>query len=1401
MKIEKSPASPQVQINADGAANNENIEWTLGGANIGPVDNVNHFDMIDIFPSNGVDADPDDTLGASEFSGTLQLQSLEVPTGFTVYYATKPASELSIEPADESNSTGGDQNDGTAHVVNTATWAEWGTSGPSDLSTVTAIRFKKDGPFTAADNFTSKLVFTPKGNVAGDEYVNVTRAEATMLNSDGSFSSFRYLGPISSQVDVIGATVGDRFWEDTNGNGVQDDGEAGVPGATVKLSGTDDLGNPVALETTTDANGEYSFAGLRAAGAGGYQVMFEIPASMTPYAFTQQNVGDDRAVDSNVDAQGATTVAVMAGQNDLTVDAGIVKLAPPKAGDDEKSILPNETATLSPTITPGSGAIDTIKIIDPVTGEPTDETTVTVPGEGVWTVDPATGEFTFTPEQDYTGPVTPLEYEVTDTNGLTDRGELKVDIADPPKAGDESETINPGETATLTPVISEGSTPIDTIKIIDPATGMPTDETTVTVPGEGVWTVDPATGEFTFTPEDGFHGDATPLEYEVTDENGLTDRGQLDVLVNEGPEAGDKGGEVLPGETATLTPTITPGNSPIDTIKIIDPVTGEPTDETTVTVPGEGAWTVDPATGEFTFTPEDGFHGDATPLEYEVTDENGLTDRGQLDVLVHEGPMAGDETKSIHPDETATLKPDTKPGSTPIVSTKIIDPATGMPTDETTVTVPGEGVWTVDPATGEFTFTPEDGFHGDATPLEYEVTDENGLTDRGQLDVLVHEGPMAGDETKSIHPDETATLKPDTKPGSTPIVSTKIIDPATGMPTDETTVVVPGEGTWTVDPATGEFTFTPEKDYTGPVTPLEYEVTDERGLTDRGVLQVTIDLLDGYFTFSKSSDPASGQSVSVGDVVTYTVTVKHPGTIYAPVQGATIMDDLSKVLDDADYQGDVTASTGTATVDGSKLTWTGDLADGVEVTITYSVKVKAGGDEMIRNSVMTDDERGSCDAAVGCDTTQTMGPGMFVYSKSADVDNGAELKVGDKVTYTINVEHRGDGMVTGASIMDDLSGVLDDADYNGDVQASAGAATVVDGVLSWNGDLAYGDKVTITYSVTVKSFVGDAHLLNSVMSSDDRGSCDAEAGCETDHSVEPGTFTFSKSSNPASGSKVSVGDVVTYTLVVKHVGEGAAGVKGATITDDLSMVLDDADYQGDVTASAGTAMVENGMLTWNGDLEKGQEVTVTYSVKVKSGGDEMIRNSVMTDDERGSCDAAVGCDTTQTMGPGMFVYSKSSNVPVGSAVKPGDKVEYTLTVEHRGDGAVKGATVTDDMSKVIDDATYNGDVKASSGKAMVSDGQLTWMGDLNHGDKVTITYSVTVKTGGDRTIANVLTSADPRGACSPDAKCATTHTVPKPLATTGVNGALAGTVSGLALMLLITGGALIVLRRRNRQEA
>ncbi|WP_299716776.1 hypothetical protein, partial [uncultured Tenacibaculum sp.] len=52
------------------------------------------------------------------------------------------------------------------------------------------------------------------------------------------------------------------------------------------------------------------------------------------------------------------------------------------------------------------------------------------------------------------------------------------------------------------------------------------------------------------------------------------------------------------------------------------------------------------------------------------------------------------------------------------------------------VTVPGEGVWTVNPMTGEVVFTPDGSFTGDPTPITYDIEDAQGNSDSGTITVV-----------------------------------------------------------------------------------------------------------------------------------------------------------------------------------------------------------------------------------------------------------------------------------------------------------------------------------------------------------------------------------------------------------------------------------------------------------------------------------------------------------------------------------------------------------------------------------------------------------------------------------------------------------------------------------------
>ena len=120
-------------------------------------------------------------------------------------------------------------------------------------------------------------------------------------------------------------SIGDKVWYDTNKDGDQDVGEAGVQGVTVKL--LDASGNPVNNPATgkpyvvqTDAEGNYKFVGLP---NGMYTVEFaNLPDG---YVLTGQDQGGNNTTDSDADPNTGRTAAVnLTGNTHIThLDAGI----------------------------------------------------------------------------------------------------------------------------------------------------------------------------------------------------------------------------------------------------------------------------------------------------------------------------------------------------------------------------------------------------------------------------------------------------------------------------------------------------------------------------------------------------------------------------------------------------------------------------------------------------------------------------------------------------------------------------------------------------------------------------------------------------------------------------------------------------------------------------------------------------------------------------------------------------------------------------------------------------------------------------------------------------------------------------------------------------------------------
>ncbi|MFO8430169.1 SdrD B-like domain-containing protein, partial [Staphylococcus aureus] len=190
--------------------------------------------------------------------------------------------------------------------------------------TTVETRTDKDGNyiFTDLPNGKYEISFeTPEGYEATTENVgddaldsDGTKVEVEVNNADDLTIDSGFYKPVVEPPKTDATyKVGDKVWNDTNKDGIQNANEAGIEGVKVTLTKADGT----TVETRTDKDGNYIFTGLP---NGKYEISFETPEG---YEATTANVGDDA-----LDSDGTKVEVEVNNADDLTIDSGFYKPTP-----------------------------------------------------------------------------------------------------------------------------------------------------------------------------------------------------------------------------------------------------------------------------------------------------------------------------------------------------------------------------------------------------------------------------------------------------------------------------------------------------------------------------------------------------------------------------------------------------------------------------------------------------------------------------------------------------------------------------------------------------------------------------------------------------------------------------------------------------------------------------------------------------------------------------------------------------------------------------------------------------------------------------------------------------------------------------------------------------------------
>ena len=591
-------------------------------------------------------------------------------------------------------------------------------------------------------------------------------------------------------------------------------------------------------------------------------------------AYTLNKLGRYKVTVSGVDSNGVVTTPTVGGTDSgaLTDDAVtettyyIVVTEPEKSSGAQGQ---KQTDSMADNFNDGKEGttVSNYKLVDPKTGAKVESLTTE---EGTYTVDPTTGEVTFTPVEGFVGTANPVTVaaDVTFNDESGNPVTVAVENAYTPTvygiapSADET-TGKQGQTQTSKSGKDRFSELNNTDNTLD---GTNVDWTTaaysleganaegkVVVDGEGTYTIDPTTGVVTFEPLPTFTGKAKGVNVQVsvtaTDSEGnkvpVTSKGKYTPEVTPvTPTGAPVTSEGKQGQEQTGKPVFTQGDetAPI-TINEQQPakfvVNGQPVDDKEIPATKDGKevgkYVIDPLTGVVTFKPNKDFVGTPDPATVEVKDKNGTPATATYT------PTVTPVTPTAEPKETTGKQgqPQTQETESmfkqgdevaPIDKTtvKLVDPSgnevTTMPAMKDGKEV---GTYTIDPTTGVITFQPNKDFTGTPDPAKVVAKDTNGTkVETTYTPTVTPVVPTAEPkETKDVQ-GATQTGKPTFTPGADEVPMDD--DTPATFEDGSKEKVIPGEGTYTVAPD-GTVTFVPEKTFTGTGTGVTVKRVDKNG--------------------------------------------------------------------------------------------------------------------------------------------------------------------------------------------------------------------------------------------------------------------------------------------------------------------------------------------------------------------------------------------------------------------------------------------------------------------------------------------------------------------------------------------------------------------------------------------
>lgn len=508
------------------------------------------------------------------------------------------------------------------------------------------------------------------------------------------------------------------------------------------------------------------------------------------------------------------------------------------------------------------------------------------------------------------------------------------------------------------------------------------------------------------------------------------------------------------------------------------------------------------------------------------------------------------------------------------------------------------------------------------------------------------------------------------------------------------------------------------------------ELSDDPFTTaPRDPTRVTVVARPDFSTSLKTVTDLNGGDFAPEDEVEFAIVVKNTGDVASTT--TTVTDDIDSRFTDV-----VALDGGTFAQATRTLTWSVPivaLSPAGDRTVRFRAKVAP----LLANGTRLENQAFIADPALAEPTptddpstatqddptgfTVVSAPQLQLSSKTVtDVDGGL-VRPGDTLRYDIVVKNVGNTYATDVTVDDPIDPLLEN------LVASQGGA-VEAGRILWNktttpalAQVAPGADVALSFTarivadaksgdvVTNQALVASAEGVQSP--TDDPST--PEAGDATLIELRfPDLSSTLKSVLDVNGGDVEPGDELIWTIAVRNDGTlPATGVSVEDVFDTENLV--------DVAVRDG-GLLENGVVRWNptttpalAQLEPGATVELSISSRVKplTRNATVIENQatvravellapVLTDADLTTPERE---KTTVTVvaTPRMETSTLAVHDPSGEEVRPGDLLEYTLTVRNTGNTWATNVRVNLPLPAELEDVTL-------SGPGTLADNRIRW---------------------------------------------------------------------------------------------